>query len=273
MKKQFKKIYVEITNICNLSCSFCAPSHRKPQHMSPQLFETIATQIAPYTDYVYLHVKGEPLAHPNLAEILDICHAHNLQANITTNGTCLKENTDILINAPALRQLNISLHAETKSHDTYVKNAVEYAKSAATAGKLTSFRLWNGSDGDNNARELGRMFDCNNVQEKRVTLAANIFLSRDSFWEWPDINGDIIAKRGTCGGLRHQIGVLADGSVVPCCLDGDGAQVLGVIGELSFDEIYKNSVLPHRKNMQNSILSLSLCQKCKYREKFNKNLL
>ena len=68
--KKYKKIYIEITNICNLNCSFCSKDKRKKEYMSLDNFEHILKKIHNYTDYIYLHVKGEPLLHPNITEII-----------------------------------------------------------------------------------------------------------------------------------------------------------------------------------------------------------
>ena len=111
--KKFKKIYIEITNACNLSCSFCPKTKRKIEYMSPNNFKDVIDKIKDYTDYIYLHVKGEPLLHPNLDEILSICDKENIKVQIPTNGTMLKDKKDIL-QKHNIRQINISLHSENE---------------------------------------------------------------------------------------------------------------------------------------------------------------
>ena len=109
--KKFKRVYIEISNICNLSCSFCSVSNRPKRSMSVGEFEKILKKLDPYTDYVYLHIKGEPLLHPKLEKILDVCRKYKKQVNITTNGVLLKEKAKILLNSGVVRQNNISLHS------------------------------------------------------------------------------------------------------------------------------------------------------------------
>ena len=104
--KKFKKIYVEITNICNLSCSFCSIDNRVKESITVEKFEEVLKKINDYTDYIYLHVKGEPLLYPNLKELLDLSLKYNKKVNITTNGTLLTEKVDIL-NHHSIRQINI----------------------------------------------------------------------------------------------------------------------------------------------------------------------
>jgi len=89
--KKFKKIYVEITNKCNLKCPFCSIDDKKKREMNLLEFDDVLNKITDYTDYLYLHVKGEPLLHSNFKEILDICLKYNKKVNITTNGSLLKK--------------------------------------------------------------------------------------------------------------------------------------------------------------------------------------
>ena len=268
MKKPFKKIYIEITNGCNLNCSFCQKSRRQIREMTSDEFEKIAKDIKKYTDYVCLHVKGEPLMHSALEDILKVCEKYGLMANITTNGTLLSEKYKILASHKAVRQINISLHAEVKDPVSYFENTLSTAQRLAENGIYISFRLWNGGEGKNMLKKLMERFPQSYKKGGRTTLDNNIFLSLDEFWEWPDINRDIAAERGTCHGLRSHIAILSDGTVIPCCLDGEGAEKLGNVFEESFDSIFEKSILPLRKDMENRKLPLELCKRCTYREKF-----
>ena len=86
---RFSRCYLEITNRCNLSCSFCPKTKRPARTLSPAEFRLLAEKIRPYTDYLYLHVLGEPLMHPELETLLGICGELNFRVVITTNGTLL----------------------------------------------------------------------------------------------------------------------------------------------------------------------------------------
>ncbi len=268
MKKPLKKIYVEITNLCNLRCSFCSQSSRKGEWMSASDFDKIAGQIKKYTDYVHLHVKGEPLVHPELKEILQICSSYDIKVNITTNGTLLFDRLDILCNSSSLRQVNISLHAETDDPERYFTECVEAGKKLAQAGVYVSFRLWNGEGGVSLKKRLFDLFLEHYEKGNRITLDDNIFLSLDEFWEWPQLTMPYISDKGICNGLRHHIGILVDGTVIPCCLDGEAQASLGNVFDTPFDEIWENNIILHRQNMYNRKLTLELCKHCSYREKF-----
>jgi len=140
----FKKIYIEITNMCNLKCKFCPDTSRKKEFMTVESFENIIRKIHNHTNLVYLHVKGEPLLHNNLEEILKILEKYNLKANITTNGTLIKDKLEILKNSKAVRQINFSIHSITQNtieNEKYLKNIFESVEQLKDA--IISYRLWN----------------------------------------------------------------------------------------------------------------------------------
>ena len=67
---RFSKVYVEISNLCNLSCAFCPGTKRKKRAMSEAEFASLLPKLRPYTDYLYFHLMGEPLLHPKLGSFL-----------------------------------------------------------------------------------------------------------------------------------------------------------------------------------------------------------
>ena len=105
------RIYIEITNRCNLSCDFCHGTRRPPRTMTPAEFETLALKLRGETDYLYLHVLGEPLLHPQLPELLAIAHRLGFRTCLVTNGTLLPRQKDALLAAPGLHKLSVSLHS------------------------------------------------------------------------------------------------------------------------------------------------------------------
>lgn len=287
-EKRFKKIYVEITDICNLKCSFCPDGKRKKESICVEDFEYIAKQICEYTNLIALHVKGEPLIHPNLKEILQICEKYNLKVNITTNATLLKENLDILLDSKAVRQLNLSLHSITKNENTEKYNFEDYIETVLKISKIIlknseiiiSYRLWNLEnlqENDENSKileKLEEVFEFKNLKEiakkeKFVKLSENAFLNQDFEFTWPNIDGEIISEVGKCWGLRNQVAILVNGDVVPCCLDQDGEINLGNIFNQNFNTII-NSELSKKivQGFENNKLIHNLCKKCGFRTKF-----
>lgn len=321
--KQFKRIYIEITNVCNLSCSFCPPLKREKKFMNVEEFKYIIKEISPFTDYVYLHVKGEPLMHKHLAEFLKICEDYKLQVNITTNGTRVSAVKDILYSSPALRQLNISLHSfenvesyaniakntKTESHaniekntnvienTNVVKNTLEefdlYLKEIVTVAKylkentntITAFRLWN-LDKDNLTKsnrernyyvleQLKSAFDVDfSIEEglgrnNGIKLTERIYLNQDYEFDWPNIEASYLSDKGHCYGLKTQLAILVDGSVVPCCLDEDGTINLGNIFKENLSSILNSKrAVDIKEGFSRCNVVEELCKRCGYRERF-----
>lgn len=287
-KKRFRKIYIEITNICNLKCSFCKSSKRNPKVMAPEEFEKIILKIKPYTNLIALHVKGEPLTHPRLKQILNICDKYNILVNLTTNGTLLYENIEVLKNSKSLRQINISLHSIGKSKESFVKSQNQYLNDIFKSVKLLnqknnpyiSYRLWNlkniSENDENNfiLNALEEEYDIKNLIEEAkknefIELDKQIFLNQDIEFEWPDINGKILEEEGCCFGLRNQIAILSNGDVVPCCLDQNADIKLGNIFESELEDIIKSKKsLEIIKGFEQHKLIHRLCKTCGFIKKF-----
>ena len=106
-----KKAYFEITNVCNLNCSFCPGTKRKKGFVSLDDFHVIAQKLRGMVPYLYLHLMGEPTIHPRFDEILGIADELEFKVIITTNGTTLNEKGSILLSHPSIYKVSISLHS------------------------------------------------------------------------------------------------------------------------------------------------------------------
>lgn len=106
-----KKAYLEITNVCNLSCRFCPGTRREKRFMSVEGFKTLSARLRPHTDYLYFHLMGEPLLHPELESLLGIAGAQGFKVIITTNGTLLHRAGELLLRSGAVHKVNISLQS------------------------------------------------------------------------------------------------------------------------------------------------------------------
>ncbi len=271
----FKKIYIEITNICNLKCKFCPETTRTKQFMSVEDFEEVVRKIAKFTNLVCLHVKGEPLLHSNLEELLKILEKYNLKANITTNGTLLKDKLDIINNSKSVRQINISLHSSTQNElfgKQYLKDIFESVEKLENI--IISYRLWNLKtikENDINCKIIQEISDYYNIENLREKLTRNeflkirdnIFINQDTEFTWPNIENEPIIENGRCLALKEQIGILVDGTVVPCCLDNNGDIPLGNILEETMEDILnKNKTNEIKRNFENQIITCNLCKTC-----------
>ncbi|MCG7409609.1 radical SAM protein [Paenibacillus sp. ACRRX] len=288
--KTFKKVYIEITSVCNLACTFCPPTERKANFIKLDTFNHILDQIKPHTDYIYLHVKGEPLLHPKMDELLDASHEKGFKVNITTNGTLIRKNRQKLLGKPALRQMNFSLHSfdghiGSEDRDGYLKEILSFVREAKQYNVIFSFRLWN-LDQDNVTNQvknrnretleiLEQEFNLDYKIEEKVIrgsglkIADNVYLNQDHEFEWPSLSAPEDDGKGFCHALRSQAAILVDGTVVPCCLDGEGVINLGNVHDDPFSEIVES------ERANNLFYGFSrreaveeLCRKCGYRKRF-----
>ncbi len=279
------KAYLEITNVCNLRCDFCPGTRREKGFLSPDGFRTLTQKLRPHVQYLYLHLMGEPLLHPDLPELLNIAGEQGFKVIITTNGTLLPQQVQLLASSSAVHKISVSLHSfeGNESHDVdlsrYLDNCIEAVKLLSAKGKICALRLWNldgqtthGANASNGdiLQKLEAAFPKPWKENPRgFTLAPKVYLEWGEKFDWPDLS----AKEGEggvfCYGLRDQIGVLWDGTVVPCCLDHEGDIPLGNLYEQSLDEILNS---PRAKAMYDSFSCRKaveeLCRKCGYARRF-----
>lgn len=287
---RFKRVYIEISNICNLSCSFCSPLNRPKQSMTIEQFTHIVNEIKPFTDFIYFHVKGEPLMHPLLKEFLDIANANNLRVNLTTNGTLLKQREALLLSHKAVRQVNLSIHSLTE-HDQkeYLEQCVSFAKQANQKGIYVVLRLWNLDQNGNTDETSKKAIDYIENQFKDTTdypfptpiiekmggrqsvkIARHTFVGWEQEFVWPSLQNPFVSERGYCYGMRHQIAILVDGTVVPCCLDANGEEPLGNIYTQSFASIIETKKAKSiRHGFEDERAVAELCKHCSFRTKFD----
>jgi radical SAM protein with 4Fe4S-binding SPASM domain len=282
-KKRFAKAYVEITNQCNLRCAFCPGTSRAPRRMTAEEFSILAAKLVPYTDYLYLHLMGEPLSHPELEQILDIGTQLGFHLVITTNGTLLGKRGQLLLDCPAVSKISVSLHSFEANDgvdlEQYLSDCLAFAAQAGQAGKKCALRLWN-LDGETtqgahrrNDEILSRLEQQFpkpwKVGHQGTTLAPRVFLEWGEKFDWPDLSLPGEESPLFCRGLRDQIGVLADGTVVPCCLDHNGEIPLGNLFTQSMEEILSScranalyDGFSQRKAVE------PLCRTCGYAKRF-----
>ena len=273
----YNKVYVEITNICNMKCSFCHGHKRELRRMTFDEFNLILDKIQGQTKFIYYHLMGEPLTHPLLPDFIKLAGEKGYKSIITTNGTLLNKRCDELLSA-SLHKVNISLHSfegnDIDSHISYVREISEFAKKAADKGVIVVFRLWNkGVDGGKNDISLQLLKE--NIKgewienTRGMKIRDKIFLEWGERFEWPDKDAKIRGNKYFCYGLKDQFGILCDGTVVPCCLDSDGIINLGNIFTEGIDSILNSEKATNIvEGFKCSKASEELCKRCGYAQRF-----
>ena len=276
------RIYLEITNVCNLDCSFCHKTNRTKKLMSQEEFDFLIGRIEGRAKHLFFHLMGEPTLHPLLPKFIEAAREKGFRPAITTNGSLLAEKGSAILNALPYK-ISISLHAPEANPafaaENYLENCVSFAKEAAARGCFVALRLWNLGSGADNSEILDFLHnvfpdewvDLRGGSSQR--LASRIFLEWGERFDWPDPSfqesdpdADLF-----CYGLRDQIGILADGTVVPCCLDAEGNLALGNLFVDDLDAILSS---PRAKAIYNGFTRRraveSLCRKCGYAKRFSK---
>jgi len=284
---KFNKIYIELTNVCGLKCTFCPTKIEKPSKIDLATFNQILHQVKGYTNIITFHIFGDPLTLSNLEEYLDITQKHNLKVEITTTGYFLKNFNLELFLHPAIRQINFSLNSYNKNEMNI--SLLEYLKPMFHLCELKlqkkihnfiNFRLWNIDDtySENtfNKNILSLLEENFNISleninyEKSVRLENQILLDFDRYFEWPSLQSNHLSN-SFCHGLSSHIGILSNGTIIPCCLDGFGVINLGNIFHQNLEDVLHNErTTAIINNFKKNIAIEPLCQKCTYKDRFFK---
>ena len=263
---RFKKVYIEITNGCNLKCDFCIGNKRDVRFISVDDFKFILDKIFPYTRYLYFHILGEPLLHPNVVDFISIASDMGFYVNITTNGYLINR----LKNVSNIRQLNISLHSYDSKYgisiDRYLNNIFDVVDGFKDT--YVSFRLW-ARQSDDMLNKVCSHYGVHDLPDDydKFKLSSNVFLSKFHEFIWPDFNNNYYSEKGRCYGLIDHIGILSDGSIVPCCLDSSASIFLGNIFTDSLDDILNSKrVLNIINGFKCGLKCEEFCRHCNFFE-------
>ena len=283
------RAYVELTNICGLACTFCPPKSTPNTTMSLALFESTLVQLAPYTKEIACHVMGDPLSLSNLKAYLDLAHTRGFKVNLTTSGFLIGRHDCTTLFHPAVRQINISLNSYDKNTtrlplESYLDPILTLCRAKLTEAPelFINLRLWNLDEAQSDAaynRELFARFDAyfgttltgySGIEKESVRLENKVLIHFDRYFQWPSLENEIVGD-GTCHGLISQIGILADGRVVPCCLDGEGIMALGNITHTPLEKILNTPrACAIRDGFRASKAVEELCRRCHYKTRFQK---
>ncbi|MBO5939282.1 MAG: radical SAM protein [Clostridia bacterium] len=273
----YSRVYVEITNICNMQCSFCHGHSRKPRRMTAEEFSHILSELSSETSYIYYHLMGEPLTHPDLPLFLQMAHNRGFRSVITTNGTLLDKRKTELLSLP-IYKINLSVHSFEEGRDEaffrYLSEISDFADAASSQGTIVVFRLWNRGfdEGRNEAilsflqeRFLGDWAE----NTRGVRIRDKLHIEWGERFDWPDCEADEGDEEIFCYALRDHFGILSDGSVVPCCLDSDGRLFLGNIFDTPLSGILSSSRAEAiREGFARRCAVEDLCRRCGYARRF-----
>ncbi len=275
MSKRFIRTYIEISDLCGLSCPFCpAPKGRRGE-MGLKLFERVCSEVALLTQSVTFHLLGDPLYLSNFALYLQIAQNYNLDVEIVTSGVYLcKFEKSLLLSTP-IKQISISLSAlEALNNQTQERIVQECLELIAIHQELSSqiyinLRMHADKLNPTLVQRLVRYFGVENdlAQRGRVRLAYRVFLILTKSFKWvraKEESGNTEVRK-KCYGLLSQIGILANGVVVPCCIDCDGGIELGNVKTQSLQEILNSPrALKIIEGFKRGVAVEEQCKHCTY---------
>ena len=269
-EKMIDRCYIEITNTCNLDCHFCPKHQRKRRQLSAEEFDLLTDKVRGKVCFLYFHLMGEPLLHPLLPQFITMAREKGFKTVLTSNGTLLHRAMNLLDTLPHKVQLSLHSHESNARGElsSYMEEVMTFATQAAAKGTCIVLRLWNqgGMDKENEqvmdyiAEYVPRPWK---ERPDGFRLCDNLYLEFDRKFEWPSANASSAKREVFCKALLKQIGVLSDGSLVPCCLDHNGDVVLGNLFHQSLEEILSS---PRAQAMiegfQHHTATEALCQNC-----------
>ena len=262
-----KKIYLEITNGCNLNCDFCIKNKRKLKYLDMDEYKYIIDKIKDYTKEIYMHVLGEPLLHKDINSFIDYAYSKGLMVNITTNGYLIDRLT-----SKNIHRLNISLHSYNSKYkvdlNAYLDNIFKVIDNIRNKTFIT-LRLWvNNKNNDDILNYINKRYNKSIDKlddNSKIKITSNLII--DTFYEfiWPDLNNNYYSEIGTCKGLIDHIGILSDGTVIPCCLDSEGIINLGNIFNDELDNILNSDRVKKMKDgFKKHYKCEELCRHCSF---------
>lgn len=247
--------------------------------MTTAIFEHVLTEIAPYGDHLYFHVKGEPTLHPDLEHFLDRAFQKQKKVHLVTNGTLLQHLDFDLGAHPALASLVISLHSLQElpeiAQDAILGDLTQFITQNRQRPFTLYLRLWN----HNNGRLVTWLSELVGSQvtytpsKQRQRLMDNLVLDTDQTFDWPDLSHPEVTRHGTCYGGLKMMAILSDGTITPCCLDHNGHMALGNLLTTSLTDLinqprYRN----FRRQLEQGYFAETLCQRCTFHLKHKKRI-
>ncbi|PDX43425.1 radical SAM/SPASM domain-containing protein [Helicobacter pylori] len=279
-KKPFKKIYIELSDICGLQCGFC-PNPKNIRGVMPlELFEKICKEAAPLTPIITFHVLGDPCKLKNLNHYLSAARRFSLKVDLVTSGVYWRDFETLL--QDVIYQISISLDAGLDNYNKinqhrYIQKILEFCryKCEKNSEVFLNLRIQDSTleKHQNLIKPFLESFECVSLEtlksQGRTRLFKKSFLNIQKTFKWPNLNAQNSlnqeSKTPYCYGLIKQIAILSNGVVVPCCMDTQAHINLGDLNHTPLKDILKSQKAMAIKThfLKGEALEL-LCKNCSY---------
>ena len=217
--------------------------------MTAQEFDLVTDRLRGRAIFLYFHLMGEPMLHPLLPDFIHMAREKGYNTVLTSNGTLPVKAMRLLSSLP--HKVQLSLHSHESNGKgilaEYIDKVMQFAIPAAEQGTCVVLRLWNQGGRESENEQVMQLLE-KYVQKPwherpdGYRLCDNLYLEFDRKFEWPEVQPPTNSPEGErtevfCKALHKQIGILSDGSLVPCCMDHNGDIKLGNLFTQSLDEI------------------------------------
>jgi radical SAM protein with 4Fe4S-binding SPASM domain len=227
---------------------------RPKGEMSNELFHKIIKDGKEMGVYGYSpFFMGEPFIFPRIWEFLDYMQKEKVTVAMYTNGQAI--DVERFIQYKNISYLDFSINAATAETHKKIMRGLDFNKVVENYNKAlkapftiqASFIIV--EENKDEVDEFRKMF-----KKARV----------GKFVNWAGDKKDPVkrtGKRTPCWVLFHQMMVLWDGTVVPCCVDYEGRQVLGDANKQTLKEIWDNASWMREKH-RNYDFDIPICKNC-----------
>jgi MoaA/NifB/PqqE/SkfB family radical SAM enzyme len=287
---------IELTNYCMLHCPVCPTGigaiTRPLEAMDVRLFERLMEQVGPYLLTASLWGWGEPLLHPQIAEILRIAQKYPVARLLSTNGQTLEQAIDALIAYPP-EYLIVAVDGLTDETLARYRRGAKLAPALSGVLRLARIKRERGLvlpvlhmryiAMQHNQHELPRVpefarshgFDLLTI---RVLMSvADADAPTQEYQRWvPDLEGlrayaytegERVKRRDfVCMQPFWFPAICADGTIVGCDQDHNAQLPLGVLSErTSFAEIWSGAPAAKiRRTIRDKPETVEFCRVCPF---------
>lgn len=295
-------IHVELTNYCNLRCPVCPTGsgrlNRQPAFMDPALFDRVMNEVGPYLLTMSLWGWGEPLLHPQLAEILRITQNRGVTTFLSTNGQNLDDETvqQALIKYPPTH-LFVCLDGLTDETNNLFRTGSKLAPALAGVRQLAKMKRQKNSRlpvlqfryivMKHNEHELPQVpeFAAENQFDEIIIRTLNIIDAPEDahrqlipdgekFRAYDYANDKRISRTDfICEKAFTFPAIFADGTVVACDQDCTAQQPIGSIADgSSFASTWwSKRATETRRQIRDNPETLSFCKNCPFKDRETKD--
>jgi radical SAM protein with 4Fe4S-binding SPASM domain len=260
-------LYIEPSNRCNLSCSFCPQSLDDYEERSGgrmdidmDLYRKVIAEVStfdPRPKSIKLYFLGEPLLHPEIQEIMTLAVSVCDRVEVTTNGLVLTEKKAQAILDSGIHYLRVSVYLYEGIRTDIVRRNVE---------RLRDMR--------NNQRKSRPFISAKVFGQKERDMIEPYYSSitdeitcetMHSFAsDFVNISQQPKGKASACPYPFYTLVVKSNGDVVPCCVAWEGSLVVGNAKTESLLDIWHGDKLAsiHRDHLMGNRSKYTACKSC-----------